>query len=78
MEKDIENYLTNSINEMKTDNIFRLDYKEQSLKGNLKFYSWKNKMLQKLGNDAKNRVFTLYSLKSVSTNINYFLKQFFS
>ena len=32
----------------------------------------------KLGNDAKNRVFTLYSLKSVSTNINYFLKQFFS
>ena len=53
MEKDIENYLTNSINEMKTDNIFRFDYKEQSLKGNLKFYSWKNKMLQKLGNDAK-------------------------
>ena len=53
MENDIENHLTTNINEIKTDNLFRLDYKGQSLKDNLKFNSWKNRMLQKYGNDAK-------------------------
>ena len=52
MENDIKDYLTN-INKMKSDNIFKLDYNEQSLKNNLKFNSWKNIMLQKYGNDVK-------------------------
>ena len=53
MENDIENHLTTNINEIKTDNLFRLDYKGQSLKDNLKFNSWKNQMFKKYGNDAK-------------------------
>ena len=53
MENDIENHLTNNINEMKADNIFKLDYNGQSLKNNLKFNSWKDIILQKYGNDAK-------------------------
>ena len=53
MENDIKNYLANNINEIKTDIMFMLDYKGQSLKNNIKFDSWKNKMLQKYGNDAK-------------------------
>ena len=52
MENYIKDYLTN-INKMKSDNIFKLDYNEQSLKNNLKFNSWKNIMLQKYGNDVK-------------------------
>ena len=52
MENDIEIHLT-SINDMKTDNMFMLDYDGQSLKNNAKFNLWKDIMLQKYGNDAK-------------------------
>ena len=52
MENDIEHHLVN-INEIKTDNMFKLDYKGQSLKDNSRFNSWKKRMLQIYGNDAK-------------------------
>ena len=52
MENEKENYLID-INGEKIENIFKLDYKEQSLKDNSKFNSWRNTMLQKYGNDAK-------------------------
>jgi len=52
MENDIEHHLVN-INEIRTDNMFKLDYKGQSLKDNSKFNSWKKRMIQIYGNDAK-------------------------
>ena len=52
MENVKENYLID-INGEKIENIFKLDYKEQSVKDNSKFNSWRNRMLQKYGNDAK-------------------------
>ena len=36
-----------------SENIFKLDYKDQSLKSNSLFNAWKNKMLLKYGRDAK-------------------------
>ena len=62
------------------DEIIWVDsYEVHDLEAGLKqVLSMSEKERAKLGNDAKNRVLTLYSLKSVSTNINYFLKQFIS
>ena len=52
MEIDYESNLKDN-NSNYSENIFKLDYKGQSLKSNLIFDSWKNKMLLKYGRDAK-------------------------
>ena len=43
----------NENNKLNSQNIFKLDYKGQSLKGNIKFEEWKKEMLNIYGNDAK-------------------------
>ena len=52
MEIDYQSSLKDN-NSKNTENIFKLDYKGQSLKSSLIFDSWKNKMLLKYGRDAK-------------------------
>ena len=52
MENDNE-IILNEENDLKTENIFHLDYKGQALKSTKKFITWKNRMLEKYGNNAK-------------------------
>ena len=52
MEIEYESNLIDN-NSKCSENIFKLDYKDQSLKSNSLFNTWKNKMLLKYGRDAK-------------------------
>ena len=52
MEIEYESNLIDN-NSKYSENIFKLDYKGQSLKSNSFFNTWKNKMLLKYGRDAK-------------------------
>ena len=52
MENDLEVNIAQN-NEIKSENIFKLDFKGQSLKTNKKFVSWKEKMQIKYGKNAK-------------------------
>ena len=52
MEVDLENNLTNKI-DTTSKYFFEVEYEGQTLKDNLKFESWKKKMLKKYGEKAK-------------------------
>ena len=64
MENEKESQL-NEINILESNNVFQLEYDNQSLKRSKNFIDWENKMKKKFGKDAK-------LFKCVYDNIYYF------